>query len=154
MTLHERVLSVLAYRPVSEVVMGAPHEVSKDLMECFNIHVVVQGRTSVTESKSLAKDPFAVPKQMGLYKLIDSGNEMTTSMIIERIINNRLQFESRNTEKETKERAAFVAVQALKNAAGGGSGTTAVVSINAKDVLAKASECHNNGESSKMETST
>jgi len=43
MTLHERVLSVLAYKPVSEVIIGAPYEVTQELIDRFHIQVVVQG---------------------------------------------------------------------------------------------------------------
>lgn len=43
MNLQERVLSVLACKYVSEVVIGAPYVVSKDLVDHFNISVVVHG---------------------------------------------------------------------------------------------------------------
>merc|ERR1719208_628135 len=47
MNLHERVLSVLAYRCVDEVVIGAPYAVTAELMDHFNISLVVHGRTNV-----------------------------------------------------------------------------------------------------------
>ncbi|PVD39410.1 hypothetical protein C0Q70_02040 [Pomacea canaliculata] len=80
MNLHERVLSVLACRHVSEVVIGAPYEVTGDLM-----------------------DHFKEPKKRGKFKIINSNNSLTTEMIIERIIKNRLEFEARNKKKEEKE---------------------------------------------------
>lgn len=53
MNLQERVLSVLACKYVSEVVIGAPYIVTKDLIEHFNISVVAHG------SKTLVKiDPL------------------------------------------------------------------------------------------------
>lgn len=70
-----------------------------------------------------------MPKQLGIFVEIDSANEMTTELIIDRIIQNRykinsylifllnllsLQFESRNRKKERKEVAAFKALQRMK----------------------------------------
>ncbi|KAG8650001.1 hypothetical protein MANES_08G166100v8 [Manihot esculenta] len=43
MNLHERSLSVLACRYVDEVIIGAPSEVSKDMITTFNISLVVHG---------------------------------------------------------------------------------------------------------------
>eukprot|EP00058_Branchiostoma_floridae_P009842 XP_002595330.1 hypothetical protein BRAFLDRAFT_87567 [Branchiostoma floridae] len=51
------------------------------------------------------------PVGLGKYKQIDSGNDMTTTKIIERIIRNRLHFEARNKAKEEKEMRAFEALQ-------------------------------------------
>ncbi|XP_077223228.1 phosphorylethanolamine cytidylyltransferase 1 isoform X5 [Tasmannia lanceolata] len=48
MNLHERSLSVLACRYVDEVIIGAPWEVSKDMITTFNISLVVHG--TVAES--------------------------------------------------------------------------------------------------------
>lgn len=40
MNLHERSLSVLACRYVDEVIIGAPYEVSKDMVSLFFIRIV------------------------------------------------------------------------------------------------------------------
>jgi len=47
MNLHERTLSVLACKYVSEVVIGAPYVVSHDLLDHFNVSVVAHGKTKV-----------------------------------------------------------------------------------------------------------
>lgn len=39
MNLHERSLSVLACRYVDEVIIGAPMEVSKDMVSMMNSHL-------------------------------------------------------------------------------------------------------------------
>merc|ERR1711902_321626 len=49
MNLHERTLSVLAYRAVDEVVIGAPYTVTAEMMEHFNISLVVHGKTNIAE---------------------------------------------------------------------------------------------------------
>lgn len=109
MNLHERVLSVLACKYVNEVVIGAPYHVTKDLMEHFNVDVVCHGQTPIT-----LEDPYAVPKMLGKFMLLDSGNTMTTEKIVERIIRHRIEYERRNAKKEKKEIEAFEELQQLK----------------------------------------
>ncbi len=48
MNLHERVLSVLACKYVSEVVIGAPYMVTADLLDHFNVAVVAHGKTNIS----------------------------------------------------------------------------------------------------------
>ncbi|XP_072382490.1 ethanolamine-phosphate cytidylyltransferase isoform X2 [Diabrotica undecimpunctata] len=102
MNLHERVLSVLACKYVSEVVIGAPYTVTKDLMDHFKVDVVIHGDTPVMMDVD-GSDPYEYPKMVGKFVSVKSGNDMTTDRIVERIIRNRLQFEDRNTKKELKE---------------------------------------------------
>uniref|UniRef100_F1KTF5 ethanolamine-phosphate cytidylyltransferase n=3 Tax=Ascaris suum TaxID=6253 RepID=F1KTF5_ASCSU len=119
MSLHERVLSVLAYKPVSEVVIGAPYTITKELIERFDVQVVANGSRIASHELPGEPDPFKVAKDLGIYKLIDSGSDMTTNTIITRIIDHRREFERRNQKKERKEIAAFNALQAYKNKQGG-----------------------------------
>ncbi|KAK6187180.1 hypothetical protein SNE40_005261 [Patella caerulea] len=102
MNLHERVLSVLACRYVSEVVIGAPYSVTNELMDHFKVDVVCHGQTPIMPDID-GSDPYAEPKRQGKFKIIDSKNSLTTQMIIDRIIKNRLEYESRNKKKEAKE---------------------------------------------------
>ncbi|CAF4048362.1 unnamed protein product [Rotaria sp. Silwood2] len=113
MNIHERVLSVLACRYVDEVVIAAPYSVTMDLINHFKVSLVVHGRTEY-ESDADGSDPYDVPKTLGMFQRIDSGNPMTTQDIITRIIDNRLEYEKRNKKKEAKEAAAFEAFQKLK----------------------------------------
>lgn len=102
MNLHERVLSVLACKYVSEVVIGAPYTVTRDLMEHFKVNLVIHGMTKVMFDED-GRDPFEYPKKVGKFLLVDSCNDMTTEKIVERIIRNRLEYEARNKKKEIKE---------------------------------------------------
>ncbi|KIH64509.1 cytidyltransferase domain protein, partial [Ancylostoma duodenale] len=114
MSLHERVLSVLAYKPVNEVVIGAPYCVTDDIIDRFNIsflflvieslghsrhahgcganhlfiQVVCQG-IRVPHHNHSGPDPFEAPKRRGIYREVDSKSDMTTEKIIERIIEHR-----------------------------------------------------------------
>lgn len=78
-------------------------------MEHFNVDVVCHGQTYIPSDHG---DPYAIPKKMGKFKLIDSGNTMTTEKIVERIIRNRLEYEERNLKKEKKEIAIIEAQEA------------------------------------------
>ncbi|XP_030626397.1 ethanolamine-phosphate cytidylyltransferase isoform X3 [Chanos chanos] len=110
MNVHERTLSVLACRYVSEVVIGAPYAVGKDLLDHFKVDLVCHGKTEVFPDKDGA-DPYAEPKRRGIFRTLDSGNGLTTDDIVQRIIENRLQFEARNQKKEAKEMAVFEAMK-------------------------------------------
>jgi ethanolamine-phosphate cytidylyltransferase len=114
MTLHERVLSVLAYKPVSEVIIGAPYGVTRELVDRFHIQIVAQGTRISHHSTIDDIDPYVVAKEMGIYQSVDSGNDMTTDKIIERIIDHRRIYETRNRKKEKKEVAAFEALKKMQ----------------------------------------
>eukprot|EP00897_Mesotaenium_endlicherianum_P003384 jgi/Mesen1/3073/ME000181S02148 len=104
MNLHERSLSVLACRYVDEIIMGAPWEVTRDLVTTFNISAVVHGSTA--EPNVLLNgetDPYSVPKQMGIYKLVESRRDMTTSSIMKRIVANHEAYLKKVTTKEESE---------------------------------------------------
>ncbi|PIO71616.1 hypothetical protein TELCIR_06480 [Teladorsagia circumcincta] len=88
MSLHERVLSVLAYKPVNEVVIGAPYNVTDDIIDRFNISIVCQG-SRVPHHNHMGPDPFEAPKRRGMYREVDSKSDMTTEKIIQRIIEHR-----------------------------------------------------------------
>ncbi|XP_032900110.1 ethanolamine-phosphate cytidylyltransferase isoform X2 [Amblyraja radiata] len=110
MNVHERTLSVLACRYVSEVVIGAPYSVTADLVDHFKVDLVCHGKTEVMADKDNS-DPYAEPKRRNIFKTIHSGNDLTTDHIVQRIIKNRLQFEARNQKKEAKELAAIEAIK-------------------------------------------
>lgn len=116
MNLQERTLSVLACKYVNEVVIGAPFSVTKDLMEHFNVDFVCNGQTVITNDVG-RMDPYAVPKSMGKFILIDSGNDMSTEKIVDRIIRNRLEYEARNLKKEKKEISVFEKIQKMNKTA-------------------------------------
>ncbi|PIO30031.1 hypothetical protein AB205_0190640, partial [Aquarana catesbeiana] len=59
MNIHERTLSVLACRYVSEVVIGAPYSVTSDLLDHFKVDLVCHGKTEVLPDRD-GSDPYAV----------------------------------------------------------------------------------------------
>ncbi|XP_012474161.1 ethanolamine-phosphate cytidylyltransferase [Gossypium raimondii] len=104
MHVHERSLSVLACRYVDEVIIGAPWEVTKDMITTFNISIVVHG--TVAESNSLLPgetDPYAFPKSMGIFRLLESPKSLTTSSVSQRIVANHEAYVKRNVKKAQSE---------------------------------------------------
>lgn len=88
MNIHERTLSVLAYRCVDEVVIGAPYSVTKEMMDHFNVSVVCHGQTPVSPDLG-NEDPYAEPKRQGKFMTVDSGNNLTTEKLVQRILARR-----------------------------------------------------------------
>ncbi|KAJ6435865.1 CYTIDYLYLTRANSFERASE FAMILY PROTEIN EXPRESSED [Salix viminalis] len=108
MHLHERSLSVLACRYVDEVIIGAPWEVTKDMVTTFNITLVVHG--TVAENNSLLAgepDPYAVPKSMGIFQMLDSPKTITTTSVAQRIVSNHEAYLKRNAKKAESEKKYY-----------------------------------------------
>lgn len=92
MDLHERTLCVLSCKYVDEVIIGAPWEVSKDLITTMNVGLVVHG-THLTYQTDV--DPYRVAKELGIYKEIESPSKLTTEEIVTRILKQRESYEKR-----------------------------------------------------------
>lgn len=82
------------------MVIGAPIIITEEFLNRFKIDIVIHGMTSF---KKNGVDPYQVPKQLGKFKQIDSGNHMSSTTIVQRIINNARQYKLRNLNKEKKE---------------------------------------------------
>ena len=54
----------------------------------FQVDMVVHGETNVMEDVD-GTDPYEIPKQMGIFKVISSGCPLTTADIVARIIKHR-----------------------------------------------------------------
>ncbi|PON81338.1 Bifunctional transcriptional regulator [Trema orientale] len=108
MHLHERSLSVLACRYVDEVIIGAPWEVTKDVITTFNISLVVRG--TISESNvSLTEefDPYSVPKSMGIFQTLESPKTITTTSVAQRIMANHEAYTKRNAKKAESEKKYY-----------------------------------------------
>jgi len=97
LSLQERVLNVLALKNVDEVIIGAPWKVTENMINQFNIHIVVEGTlTKMKEDEALEMaphlDPYEIPKKLGKYERIVSVSNLTTEKLVERIIENRLKY--------------------------------------------------------------
>lgn len=104
MNLNERVLGVLSCRYVDEVVMGVPLDVTKELIESLGIDVVVSGTFSDGVAEEAVASAYAVPKELGIYREVESGTTLSTDSLIDRVVENRLAFLKRQAEKRKKDK--------------------------------------------------
>ncbi|KAI7831887.1 ethanolamine-phosphate cytidylyltransferase-like protein [Kickxella alabastrina] len=115
MNLQERVLGVLQCRYVDEVIIGAPFSVTKDVLEdVYHVDVVVHGASDQPLDID-GRDPYELPKKLGIYKEVDHPClNLTTTTIIERIIANRHVYIERQARKAKKAIAEAEAEQREK----------------------------------------
>ena len=57
-------------------------------MEQLKVDLVIHGMTEIMPDED-GQDPYEIPKSQGKFKQIESGNDMTTQRIVERIIEHR-----------------------------------------------------------------
>lgn len=75
---------------MNEVVIGAPYKITEELMNHFNVSTVCHGNNAIMPCED-GSDPYEEPKKLNKFKIVDSGNEMTTEKIVERIIRHRYE---------------------------------------------------------------
>jgi len=105
MNLHERVLSVLSCRYVDEVIIGAPWAITEELIKVQRISIVARGTVSDPAYKVTSDEydhAFETPRKLGMLKDIRSPTSLTTSDIVQRIIDNRIKFVERNMKKRSE----------------------------------------------------
>ncbi|XP_021912163.1 ethanolamine-phosphate cytidylyltransferase-like [Carica papaya] len=74
----------------------------------FNISLVVHG--TVAESNDFQKEkdnPYSVPLSMGIFKVLESPLDITTSTIIRRIVSNHEAYQKRNEKKVASEKRYY-----------------------------------------------
>ena len=88
---------------VDEVIIGAPYTVTKEVLEkVCKIGLVVHGSEEVAPDAD-GRDPYELPKKLGIFKQIESPNKsISTQSIIHRIIEHRRIYEERNRRKAEK----------------------------------------------------
>ena len=114
MNLQERVLSVLACKYVDEVVIEAPYSITEELLDHFNIDLVCHGKSAIEPDED-GRDPYEIAKTVGKYLEVDSGNKLTTHMVVERILSRKDDFIKRNTDKMEKESRISGVAQSANN---------------------------------------
>jgi ethanolamine-phosphate cytidylyltransferase len=98
MTLQERVLSLLAMKYVDDVIIGAPYVVTRELMDQIGPSVVVSGSAPIRDPNV---DPYKIPKQLGIFKQLESDYpDFTAKIVVRRVLENFQIFLRRNKVKE------------------------------------------------------
>eukprot|EP01029_Cantina_marsupialis_P003592 TRINITY_DN134_c0_g2_i10.p1 TRINITY_DN134_c0_g2~~TRINITY_DN134_c0_g2_i10.p1 ORF type:complete len:426 (-),score=148.65 TRINITY_DN134_c0_g2_i10:123-1400(-) len=106
-SLHERVLNVLSNVNVDDVIIGANHMVSDELLKLHNISVVASARLSKSDSDScdIDFDPYKIAKDNNIF--VDIQKEipdlLQTDNIIERLVAHREEYENRQKNTVKKE---------------------------------------------------
>eukprot|EP00297_Palpitomonas_bilix_P013455 CAMPEP_0113901042 /NCGR_PEP_ID=MMETSP0780_2-20120614/21025_1 /TAXON_ID=652834 /ORGANISM="Palpitomonas bilix" /LENGTH=356 /DNA_ID=CAMNT_0000893593 /DNA_START=105 /DNA_END=1175 /DNA_ORIENTATION=- /assembly_acc=CAM_ASM_000599 len=114
MNLFERVLSVLSCRYVDEVFIGAPFFIEKDFLEKMKVSEVIHGTDSIPDFPGDSRDPYGAAKEMGIYHTITSVSSLSTTVLVERIIDNWAAFAKRNLKKTGREKDVVEKGQAEK----------------------------------------
>lgn len=83
LSLHERVLMVMANKYVDDVVIGAPYQINEDLIKTLNIHTVCDSKVKQDEPQAefASIDTYELPKKNGNFQEIDTGCDMTLETI-------------------------------------------------------------------------
>ena len=94
----------LACQYVDDVVIGAPYIITADLIKSLNISKVVYVRTEDDQVKEQFRDidPYAVPKEMGIYvELPTVEDELTVLEIAERVHGNQEALNKKLSKKHS-----------------------------------------------------
>lgn len=102
---------------MDEVIIGAPFSVTKEVLEkVYKVSLVVHGKTDENYFDIDGKDPYAYPKELGIYKEVKTKfSYLTVDVIVGRIISQRKMYEERNRKKEAKEIALLSKGSTLVN---------------------------------------
>lgn len=100
MNLHERVLSLLGCRYVDDVLIDAPYVITSDMISSLNISEVVRGSKSEMRGQDVR---YAVPKEIGIFKIIESPSGFTINNIVSRIHKNHETFQAKFERKMKQE---------------------------------------------------
>jgi ethanolamine-phosphate cytidylyltransferase len=112
MNLNERVLNVCACKWVDEVIIGAPRDVTEDLMKTWNIHVVARGKDHMRNGPDASKitGNYAVPQKFGAYAEVPSAwPELCHGTVVRRIVESREQYLKRNRDRAHREDQYYAA---------------------------------------------
>jgi len=83
MTLDERVAVILACRYVDQVIAGAPNVISSEFLADHDISYVVHGANI---SEKAVEEIYGVPRREGKLRLIDETTTISTTAIIQRVL--------------------------------------------------------------------
>jgi ethanolamine-phosphate cytidylyltransferase len=104
MNLHERVLSVLGCRYVSDVLIDAPYEITPEMIASLNITEVVRG---ATPDESDEDGRYKHAKKAGIFTVIERPSDFSIGSIIERIHRNQEVYHAKFQRKMKAERQFY-----------------------------------------------
>lgn len=92
---------VLACKYVDDVIVGAPYQISSDLIKSLNIKTVVNANTKEDEILEVYRhiDPSKIPKEMGIFNEIEIDTDITVEVIAQRVVENREKYRAKYEKK-------------------------------------------------------
>ena len=104
MNLHERVLSVLGCRYVSDVLINAPFQLTSEMIVSLGISEVVRGSNSdhLTTPED-EKERYGHAISAGIFTVIPSPSSFNVRSIVQRIQKNQETFQKRFDRKSAAE---------------------------------------------------
>ena len=100
MNLQERVLNVLSCKYVDDCLIGAPWKITKQVLKSLNIsYVVMTPNTKFAENEF---NRYDIPKQLGIYKEINTDSNYTTNDLINNIVKQQHLLKNQNTNRIKK----------------------------------------------------
>eukprot|EP00930_Biecheleria_cincta_P087929 TRINITY_DN77168_c0_g1_i1.p1 TRINITY_DN77168_c0_g1~~TRINITY_DN77168_c0_g1_i1.p1 ORF type:complete len:409 (+),score=55.42 TRINITY_DN77168_c0_g1_i1:33-1229(+) len=112
LTLHERAMSLLSMRWVNDVVLGAPWEVTPELLTTMNISCVVVGtRPPASEGENMSRevkkaritDPLAYAQKLGIVREVSRTHDLSMEKLKHRFKSRSDEFAQRNSTLLQKE---------------------------------------------------
>ena len=110
--LHERVLNVLAWKYVDDVIIGAPFKLTERLLTNLSISIVVKSLDTIQgaiRSEALDLKPYEIPEKFEMIKEVCIECPITMKEIIKRVVKNEeamkkkiLKYSVRQEEFESK----------------------------------------------------
>lgn len=101
MNLHERVLSVLGCRYVSDVLIDAPYEITSEMISSLNIAEVVRARRDKQNGAIDDSDEarYRAARAAGIFNVIPVGTNFRIGNVIQRIQRNQTAFQAKFERK-------------------------------------------------------
>ena len=97
---------MLSCKYVGDVVIDPPWHLTRETIAALSISVVAHGETNdVNDDGGL--DPYAVPKQMGIFKELPSPSPLTVDNIVQRIRANHDRMAAKVERKMAAEKAYY-----------------------------------------------
>lgn len=97
---------LLACKYVDDVCIEAPYIITKDLITSLNITEVINVRSDEDKvsPQHVDVDPYAICKELGIYKEIKGpDDDLTVEKIAERVLVNKAAYELKFEKKKTSE---------------------------------------------------
>ena len=86
MNLFERVMTVMSFRCVDDVILSAPREVTRGFMDSFRVGVVCRGAVSSGDDDDRC---YEIPRAEGRFRVVESGCGITTEEVVRRVLERR-----------------------------------------------------------------